>query len=295
MKRDTMSNLKIEIDVENLRKNRIFVATPMYGGSCYATYANSMFNMFKMGTAHGIDIDTFIMTNESLIQRARNYCVDKFLQSDCEHLLFIDADIGFNPQDVFAMAHLQDTFEDFDVVCGPYQKKSIRWENVKKAVEQGYADSDANMLSHFVGDYVFNIDSSTLKDGGFKLNEPVQVMESGTGFMMIRRSVFTKILENMPEILYTPDHLNSDEFDGSRKIGAYFDCLIDPDTNRYLSEDFLFCKRVRDNGMKVWLFPWISLNHTGTTIFGGTLGALAAINVTPTFDISKEKKKKEKE
>lgn len=282
----------IEIDVNVLRENKIFIATPMYGGQCYGSFTNSMMNLMKLCGHHGIDIQTFFMANESLIQRARNYCVEMFLQSDCEHLLFIDADIEFNPTDVFVMAQLQNQFADFDVVCGPYPMKSVNWFKIKKAVEQGFADEDPNQLHHFVGDYVFNINPEGLKDGGFKLNEPVQVDESGTGFMMIRRNVFEKLLAKNPDILYTPDHVQSDQFDGSKQIGAYFDCKIDPDTKRYLSEDYYFTKTVREAGMKVWLLPWIGLKHTGTYTFGGSLAALAALGVTPSFDPTEKVKRK---
>mgnify|MGYP000341873540 CR=1 FL=1 len=67
--------------------------------------------------------------NESLITRARNYLVDEFLRSDFTHLLFIDSDIHYNPQDVIAMLALEK-----DVIGGPYPKKSINWNQFEIGV-----------------------------------------------------------------------------------------------------------------------------------------------------------------
>ena len=66
-------------------------------------------------------------------------------------------------------------------------------------------------------------------------------MESGTGFMMFRRDTLLKVKEDNPNIGYRPDHARSDRFDGSVEISAFFDCSIDPETKRYLSEDYHFC------------------------------------------------------
>jgi hypothetical protein len=73
-------------------------------------------------------------------------------------MIFIDSDIGFDPNDVVLLLALLD-HEDkacpYDIVCGPYPKKRIVWEKIKRAVEQGYADDDANKLSEFASNYVF--------------------------------------------------------------------------------------------------------------------------------------------
>jgi GT2 family glycosyltransferase len=116
----------------------------------------------------------------------------------------------------------------------------------------------------------------------FRLDEPVEVQEAGTGFMMMHKGVFSKYAEAFPELSYRPDHVRTTAFDGSREIHAYFDCIIDPDTRRYLSEDYMFCYNVRKIGMKVWMCPWMKLKHMGSYTFGGSLAALAAIAASPT-------------
>jgi len=284
-------SIEISVSIEELRKRKIFVATPMYGGMCTGQYCKSSADLAILSSKYGMDVRFFYLYNESLITRARNYLVDEFLRSDCTHLMFIDADIGFDPDDVIALSVIAETGSDKEVVCGPYPKKCISWEKIKKAVDRGFADKDPQQLEKYVGDYVFN---PTDGQESIALNEPVEVLEGGTGFMIIQRGVFEKFKTAYPHLSYKPDHVRTEHFDGSREIHAYFDCVIDPKTKRYLSEDYMFCQYARDAGMKVWLCPWMKLEHQGTYVFGGSLVDLANLGVTATADISMLKKKKKK-
>ena len=117
--------MELSISVQELRKNKLFVATPMYGGQCNGLYMKACLDLQGICAQYGIDVRFSFLFNESLITRARNYLVDEFLRSDCSHLLFIDSDIHFNPQDVLALMAI-----DKDVIGGPYPKKSINWRNV---------------------------------------------------------------------------------------------------------------------------------------------------------------------
>lgn len=283
--------MKIEIDIEKLRERKIFVATPMYGGQCGGAYTKSSTELARFATHHGLDVRFHYLFNESLITRARNYLVDEFMRSDCTHLMFIDSDISFDPRDVFALAAIAEPGTDKEIVCGPYPKKCIAWEKIKAAVDKGFADEKANKLEKYVGDYVFNPASGA---GRIRLDEPVEVLESGTGFMMIQRSAFEKFEEKYPELHYLPDHARTEHFDGSREIMCYFDALIDPKTKRYLSEDYMFCQWAREAGIKTWLAPWMQLQHMGTYIFGGSLVDIAQIGESATVDMSKIKKPSKK-
>jgi hypothetical protein len=120
------------------------------------------------------------------------------------------------------------------------------------------------------------------------LNEPVEVLEGGTGFMMIQRKAFEKYEAAYPEFKYLPDHVRSANFDGTREIMAYFDCVICPDSKRYLSEDYMFCQWARKAGIKVWMAPWMRLSHTGSYQFGGSLVDLANIGAAATADPSEK-------
>ena len=281
--------MKIEININELRKAKLFVATPMYGGQCAGLYTKSIADLSALCAKYGLQLQLYYLFNESLITRARNYCCDEFLRSGATHLLFLDSDIGFNPHDVIAMLTLMlQNPGKFDIMGAPYPKKCISWEKILQAVNKGVADENPNELDNFVGDFVFN------PKGGAQtipLGEPAEVMELGTGFMMIQREVFKKYDDKFPELKYKPDHVRTEHFDGTREIMAYFDCIIDPKSKRYLSEDYMFCYNAEKAGIRTWLCPWMKTNHVGSYMFGGSLSHLATVGASATADPSKLKKK----
>jgi len=279
---------EISIDIGKLRERKIFVATPMYGGMCGGQYTKSTADLARLCQSYEITVDFFYLFNESLITRARNYCADEFLrQTEYTHLMFIDSDIGFNPNDVLSLAALADPDGDKDIICGPYPKKTISWEKIKRAVDKGFADENPHELQNFVGDFVFNPAEGQTE---IRLDEAVEVLEGGTGFMMIQRKAFEKFEETYPELHYKPDHVRSAHFDGSREIMCYFDALIDPKSKRYLSEDYMFCQWARAAGLKVWMCPWMQLSHMGSYTFGGSLTHLAQVGASATADPSEKLK-----
>ena len=318
---------EIKVSIEDLRKRKLFLATPMYGGNCVGMYTRAVADLAAICAKYQIPLQLYFLFNESLITRARNYCADEFLRSDATHMLFLDSDIGFNPQDVLAMLAIQDDESEYDVIGAPYPKKCISWEKIAQACALGAADQDPQVLEKFVGDYVFNPANGT---GEIRLDQPAEVLESGTGFMMIRRSALEKFRDYYPELTYKPDHVRTAAFDGSREIHVFFDALVDnkhaqirkelrefyrlnPEatsdevrafvddvensafghvySKRYLSEDYMFCQWSRRAGLKVWLCPWIKLAHTGSYTFGGSLADIAQIGVSATADPSKLGKK----
>lgn len=261
--------MELSISVEQLRKYKVFIATPMYGGNANGLYVKSILDLQGMLTHYGIESRFSFLFNESLITRARNYLVDEFLRSEnFTHLLFIDSDIHFDPNDVLAMLAL-----DKDIIGGPYPKKSINWNNVAAAMK-AKPDVNPGELDKVTGDYVFNPVPGTKQ---FKVTEPLEVMEIGTGFMMIKREVFHKFKEEYPHLRYKPDHAGQANFDGSRYIHAYFDTVIDPDSHRYLSEDYMFCQYWRAVGGSVWLCPWMKTQHVGTYAFTGDMTKIAEL------------------
>jgi hypothetical protein len=277
-----MSALEVSVTIEELRKRKILVATPMYGGMCGGTYTKSTADLASMAAQYGMDVRFYYLFNESLITRARNYLVDEFLRSDCTHLMFIDADIGFDPNDVIALSVIAEAGNDKEIVCGPYPKKCIAWEKIKRAVDRGFADKDPENLEKYVGDYVFNPKEGS---GSIALDQPVEVLEGGTGFMMIQRSALEKFAAAYPQYTYLPDHVRTAHFDGTREIMQYFQAEIDPKSKRYLSEDYWFCQKMWDIGVKTWLCPWMKLQHMGSYVFAGSLIDLAQIGAGATADM----------
>jgi hypothetical protein len=280
--------MKIQTSVEELRKHKIFVGTPMYGAQCAGSYTKASVDLATMCAANQIPIHFYYLFNESLIQRARNYIADEFLRSDCTHLLFIDADIGFNPRDVLGLLAVQISDpEKYNIVTGLYPKKTIAWEKVQKAAAAGKGDENPFDLEQYTADYVFN---PVNKISSFNISEPLEIGEGGTGFMLIPRATFEKFAAAYPELSYKPDHVRTEQFDGSREIHAYFDCIIDPETKRYLSEDYFFCKKSRQAGMQIWTCPWMQLQHIGSYIFKGSLAHIGSLGMTATADNSSRKK-----
>jgi hypothetical protein len=283
-----MAAIEISVSIEELRKRKIFVATPMYGGVCGGQYCKSTADLAALATQYGMDVRFFYLFNESLITRARNYLVDEFLRSDCTHLMFIDSDIGFDPNDVIALSVIAESGSDKHIVCGPYPKKCIAWEKIKRAVDKGYADKDPNTLEKYVGDYVFNPKEGT---GTIALDEPVEVLEGGTGFMMIQREALEKFRDAYPQYMYKPDHVRTEHFDGTREILMAFQAEVDPKSKRYLSEDYWFCQKAQEIGLKTWLCPWMKLQHMGSYVFGGSLIDLAQIGAGATADETSKPRK----
>ena len=332
LERSTIQNMELNIPIEQLQKRSIMVATPMYGGQCAGMFTKSCNDLAALAMHYKIPLKFYYLFNESLITRARNYCCDEFMRSDCTHLMFIDSDISFNPNDVITMAAMMDTEDpdcEYDILCGPYPKKCISWEKITHAVNQGVADENPEVLSKFVGDYVFNP-----VDGGneIKIAEPAEVLEGGTGFMMLSKKALEKFRDSYPQMSYKPDHVRTEHFDGKREIHAYFDAVIDDKnaniqnelaaflkknkkathkkilefvndkkksalqekemSNRYLSEDYMFCQWARNIGLKVWLCPWMELQHMGSFVFGGSLKDLGSIGAPATADPSQVGKNK---
>ena len=265
--------MEIQVKVEDLKKNKLFVATPMYGGMAHGLYVKSCLDLQNVMSKYGVETKFSFLFNESLITRARNYLVDEFLRSGFTHLLFIDSDIHYQPQDIVALMAL-----DKDVIGGPYPKKSINWGNIAQAARNN-PNLDPKELEGLVGEYVFNVVKGTQQ---FQVTEPLEVLEIGTGHMMVKRQVFEKMQDSFPNIKYKPDHVGQANFDGSRYIHAYFDTVIDTKdsitgggTERYLSEDYMFCQMWRKIGGQIFLCPWMKTQHIGTYAFTGDMPKVA--------------------
>jgi len=265
--------MQIQLNAEELKKTKLFVATPMYGGMSHGLYVKSCLDLQTTMMRYGVEVKFSFLFNESLITRARNYLVDEFLRTDFTHLLFIDSDIHYNPQDILALIAL-----DKDVIGGPYPKKSINWNNIAETARK-HPDLNPKELENLVGEYVFNVVQGTQQ---FSVSEPLEVMEIGTGHMLVKRHVFDKMAAEYPTIKYKPDHVGQAHFDGSRYIHAYFDTVIDTidsivggGSERYLSEDYMFCQMWRKMGGQIYLCPWMRTQHIGTYAFTGNMPAVA--------------------
>lgn len=239
----------------------LFIATPMYGGMCAGYYVQSLIQMIPMFNAQGISISFSFMFNESLITRARNAMAHQFMQGDCTHMMFIDSDIRFDPSDIIRMLQA-----DKDVICGIYPKKEINWTTVKQAMDNKVPN---DQLKFFTGSFVVNL-VDYAGQVVVPIDQPVEIFNGGTGFMLIKRNVFEKLSKKVPSYANDVGDLSGQLKTGD-KIKEYFTTSIEPGTNRLLSEDYHFCRIWRLTGGKVYAAPWAKLAHVGTYAFEGQL------------------------
>ena len=257
-KNDNKQNLTVKTPQP---KAKLFVATPMYGGMCTGMYASAVMQCVGTFGQAGIQMYYSFMMNESLITRARNSMAYDFMKSDATHLMFIDADIAFSPADIPRMVDA-----DKDIICGIYPKKEINWVEVQNAVKN---DVPPENLQFHTGAFVLNLANGEKSKSG-SINEPIEIANGGTGFMLIKRKVFEDLADKVPS--YTNDMYHAvDTVREVKVIKEYFATSIDEESNRLLSEDYHFCKISRLAGFKVWCAPWASFSHTGTYNFSGQL------------------------
>lgn len=242
------------------KKPSVFVATPMYGGQCTGHHAIGLAHIVTMSFQKNLRIFYSFMMNESLITRARDSLAHDFIKSDYTHLLFLDADIGFNAFDIPSMIEA-----DKDIICGLYPKKEINWNKVKKAIDRGVVGRD---LERYTGEFVVRLVNATHTTG--LRTEPLEIECGGTGFMLINRRVFEGLLDKVPT--YTSDmYISTDTVREKKVIHQFFDTSICPKTNNLLSEDYHFCALAREHGFKIFAAPWVKLTHTGAYTFNGDI------------------------
>lgn len=204
----------------------------MYGGMCQGAFFESALELVRDLTRAEIRHTWCVTVNESLVQRARNTTVATFLKSDFERLMFIDADIDFSPQDVANLWNL-----DADVAVAAYPMKR----------------PDSPLSAWKKGKLVEITEAMT---------EPFEVDFAGTGFMMIKRAVFEKMIQRYPATVHQEGHVG--------ECYALFDCELHGtlENRVYLSEDYTFCHRWRYLGGKILCDPTIRLGHWGTHRYG---------------------------
>lgn len=232
------------IDLDMIRKHNVFFATPCYGGMLTDQYFLSMFKTSQLFIQHGINYRVTTLRNESLITRARNILTAMFLASDCTHLMFIDSDIEFQSQDILRLlAH------DKDIMVGAYPKKALP---IQYAINFKFIDQEKRQVR--------------IENGA------VELLDASTGFFLIKRETIEKMVQAHPELHYRNDS-NIDET-LNKHCYALFDTMLDPVDNRYLSEDYTFCRRAQALGMEVWLDLSTKLSHVGSYTFEGDVSKI---------------------
>ena len=224
----------IQVDLDYLRTTRVHMCMPCYGGQLTESTFMSYIKWANMARQLGIDWTVETMTNESLISRARNTLTAKFLHTkESTHLMFIDADIGWEPWHLLVMLNAQK-----DVIGGLYPMKSLPVKWCVNGIPGVEAEPGSDLI---------------------------EVSKTGTGFMLIKRDVFDKVnghpaVKPFANDIGLPAELNP-------YMKTYFDTAVRE--GRYYSEDWTFCENWRDLGGQIWVDKRVLLRHTGTYTFDG--------------------------
>jgi GT2 family glycosyltransferase len=251
---------KLTIDMDFLRGMNIFFATPCYGGAVTDQFFLSMFRMSQVLMQYNVKFRITTLRNESLITRARNILTAMFLEdTSATHLMFIDADIEFEPDSIIRMLAM-----DKDIIAGAYPKKTINWDQVKSAAKE-----DKDEIATHGAEYAINL---KIEPGTNRVRTSmgaVEVLDASTGFMIVKRDVIEKMVVEHPELHYKNDSSIDPKF--NKFCYALWDTIIDPTDRRYLSEDYTFCRRWQQMGGEIWVDPNTKLNHVGSYTFEGNL------------------------
>jgi hypothetical protein len=240
---------------QSAAKPVIFIATPCFGGLVSQHYMLSVLGLIQYGSQASFDAVVALLGHDSLITRSRNTLVTQFLNTPvATHLLFIDADISFEPQHVHRMLAF-----DKDFVAGIYPLKVIDWDNAAmKRATTGETLQTAPL--HYVGTLCSGDELE--RDGSFATG-----VYCGGGFMLIKRQVIERMVAAYPQTRYKRVHAYGNA--KGEENYALFDCMIDPETKTYISEDYGFCQKWRDIGGKIWLDTEGKLTHIGSHSFVG--------------------------
>jgi hypothetical protein len=238
----------------------LVVATPCFGGQISVLFAASLFKLQKLIRSYSdLNLKILFKDGDALITRARASLIAQFLDDpSATHLLFIDADIGFEPEQVLRLIQC-----GADMCAAVYPIKRIDWDRVRTTIESGRPNPGAAALK-----YVFEVEdpNAVVASAGF-----VRVRYAGTGFLMIRRQALEKMCTRYSELKFKRDH-STDAATASDNRFALFECMIGDD-GTYLSEDFAFCKRWTDIGGEIWADLDSKLNHVGPMTFCGDLAS----------------------
>lgn len=219
------------------------IGLPTYDFKVSSKLAISLASFCVQAQQHGVQIQISNISGCSVVSRVRNLIAQDFLKSDCTELMFIDADINFQAEDVFRL-----------MAWSSDPKKGIVG-GVPTARKKGKV-------------YISTLDQDD--DGGVYMNAMglVKAKRLATAFMLIRREVFEQMRDAHPELKYLDDRVENPNPD--KLCYSFFDFKSTPEG--YIGEDYVFCDRARELGFEIWVDPTIKLGHMGVTEFEGSFG-----------------------
>lgn len=214
----------------------VLLTTPAYESNVHCEYMRSVLRLQETCREANVDLHVYVGPGSSLVPRARNQLATAFLQRPrYTHLLFVDADMSFEPDDIVTMLRF-----DRPIVGGLYYKKTFRTD---RALESPWS----------VESLVPVPDPVPSEDGPF-----VRAETLGTGVLLIRRDALETLARTTPTYRTREDE----------SIYLFFDLVFDPETREYHPEDTSFCRTWSAIGGELWLMRTFRATHHGTWGFG---------------------------
>ncbi|MFH0134075.1 hypothetical protein [Variovorax sp. EL159] len=248
------------LDPSELRQFFPVVVSPSHDGKFFQNYVLSMLNLTIEAERAGMRLQVLFHQGESLVTRARNNCVAQFLANPhWTHLFWIDADIGFSAQAAFRLL-----LSGYDIAAGVYPLKRENWPAEGVAAGTTQQQFEATFTRYTVNakasEVTSQVELDVQPDGFMKMDE------APTGFMVIKRAVFERLMASYPDLSYVPDSI------GEANLGLhyrFFDVMVDPVTRRYLSEDYGFCRLWSGLGESIYIDANSNLSHQGAKLYRG--------------------------
>jgi hypothetical protein len=258
---------------QSLAECHLLVAVPLYDGA-QGPFLRSLLALTGVARARELKLSVALLTHQPSINRARNSLMTSFHDGSYTHMLFVDGDIGFNADEVIGLVEAMLADQARAIIGAPCPKRLINWRTVAAAVQKGAAQDNPAELEKFAGDFAFELLDS---DAQIALDRPVELAKLGTGLMLIRRDVAEVLRAAHPEFEYRPNPVERPASGLGETAHAFFQPMIEADTQKLLSDDYAFCRRARDAGFRIWLAPWMRVTHTGPATFSGSLVDLARL------------------
>ena len=244
----------------NFKNTKLLIATPVHS-DVSIHYTESLLSLQGMGHSLGLSMD-FLLLKSSLVTQGRNLCVANFLaKEEYTHLLFIDADISFEPSLVVKLLNC-----DKEVISIPYPMKTINWEKLDRLSKE-LKYKNATELSTLGFTYPIKVaDTSNII---VDKKNVMEVTHAPTGCMLIKRQVFDKMIEKYPHLeIHQPTILNGEETK-TNNLYNFFDTFHDLESKKYYGEDFGFCQKWRDIGGKCYCYIGRFITHVGEYQYSG--------------------------
>jgi len=252
-----------------LPKHRIFLASPLYGNMLHFGFFQSVMNLSLASIKSGIPLGMKFVGCDSLVPRARNRLVAYFLDTQDTDLLFIDSDISFTAEHALSLIDRPEP-----ILGGVYPRKQLDWNRIAQAAKAGIP---AEQLPHFGYIPVVNWQGA----GDYSLDEPMEVRHLGTGFLRIKREVFTTMIAKLGDSITFDYHSDEPLFKGRTgydffPVGPDIRFPLGSGGRQYHSEDWGFCELAHQCGFKTYAAPWVQLVHSGYMDYSGSLEVMDA-------------------